>query len=548
MDPIQLRKIILRWAPPILILALIGAAVAFVLTRNETPQYQATGRVVVLGQVQSSALTLTPDEIIATDAALMTEPSLLRQVISDLHLPLSEDQLAAEIVVAQEAKTELIDVTVTDADPARAAQIANAVMSTFVSGAQAQTTSGQQQAVAILQPQVAAAKVQVQLDQTALDSATRNKSGVAAAQAQFDADNARLVQLTTQLTQLTAPTVQGGKAIDVASAATAPTSALTGHKRTATALGAFGGLLLGIALAIALQYLDQGLNSEEDVRNRLGLPTLGMVPVYRPGLLKRNKEQRDSTAAGEAYRRLRTSLLFSSLDNPLRSIVLTSARAGEGKSRTAANLAGVMAAAGERVLLVDADMRRPSQHRIFGEKLGDGISELLLQAAHITTPSLNGQHHTHYENLSLLTAGTIPPNPSELLASKTTAGVFRRLEQQFDLVIIDTPPAQVVTDALSLAASTTGTILVIEAGKTNAQQAMRTIESLRAVGANVVGAVLNKVRRRALSAYASYYYYYANAAVAQDSEPGVAGAVDDTPVQAWTPVGDPNPHAGAHRP
>src|ERR1700694_2772179 len=105
--------------PPLLILASLGAAVPFVLTRHETPQYQATGRVLVLGQVEASALSLTPDEIIGTDASLMTQPPLLQRVIDDLHLPMAVDQLAAEISVAQEGKTELIAVSVTDPDPTR---------------------------------------------------------------------------------------------------------------------------------------------------------------------------------------------------------------------------------------------------------------------------------------------------------------------------------------------------------------------------------------------------------------------------------------------
>lgn len=531
MDPLQLRKILLRWAPPILLLVIVGAAVAWLLTRHETPQYQATARVLVLGQVQASALSLTPDEIIATDAALMTQPARLSEVIADLHLTMSVDQLAGEISVAQDGKTELINVTVSDSDPTRAAQIANAVSGAFVTNAQAQSQSIQQQAITTVQQQVTLARNQVQVDQKVLDSAARARSGLAAAQAQVDADNAQLAQLTTQLTQLEAQGQQTGKAIDVASTATRPTAPLATHRTTSIALGAFGGLLLGIILALALEYLDQGLSTEEDVRQKLGLPTLGMIPTYRMGVLHRPRQVRESSMAGEAYRRLRTSVLFSSVDNKLGSVVITSARAGEGKTRTAANLAGVMAAAGERVLLVDADMRRPVQHRIFGEPLEDGVSELLLHAAHRDTPDLNGRLHTGFANLSLLTAGMIPPNPSELLASKTTAGVLRRLEDQFDLVVVDTPPAQVVTDAVSLSATASGTILVIEAGKTSARQAMHTIETLRGVGANVLGVVLNKVHRRSMKSYAYYYY-----APASRSSPG-ATRDGDVSVVAWTPVG-----------
>lgn len=527
MDPLQLRKMVLRWTPPVVLLALLGAAVAFVLTLHETPRYQATGRVLVLGQVEASALSLSPDQIISTDASLMTQPPLLRRVIDDLHLPMSVDQLSQEISVTQEGKTELIDVSVTDPDAGRAAGIANAVISDFVASAQKHGATAPGPAITQLQQQVSSARQQVQLDQTVIDSARRANSSTTAAQAQFDADNGRLAQLTTQLAQLSGQQEQTGKAIDIASPATAPASPLASRRTTAVGLGAFSGVLIGISLALALQYLDQGLRTEEDVRQRLGLPTLGMIPIYRSseGRLRRRARYRDASHAGEAYRRLRTSLLFSSLDTPLRSIVITSATSGEGKTRTAANLAGVMAAAGERVLLVDADMRRPMQHRLFDEPLEDGVSELLLHAARADAPPVNGRHHTGFANLSLLPAGTIPPNPSELLASKTTVGVLRRLEKQFDLVVIDTPPVQVVTDAVSLAASGSATILVVESGRTNARQATKTIADLRAVGANIVGVVLNKVHRRVLSAY-SYYYYYAD-----PTTPAAAPA-------AWRPIGE----------
>jgi succinoglycan biosynthesis transport protein ExoP len=476
MNPLHLRRIVLRWAPLVVAFAVIGALVAFVVTRNQPPMYEATGRVLVLGQVEASALSVTPDEIISTDAALMTQTPLLQGVIQDLHLNMTLDKLASEITVAPEGKTELIDVTVTDTDPIQAARIANAVVSGFVETAAAQSAP----------------------------SPSTSPSSTAAPAA--------------------------AKAIQVASPALPPTTPLASHRLTAVALGGFGGLLVGLMLALVLQYLDQGLVTEEDVRNRLGLPTLAVVPAFRSGATSA-KQQREAGLAAEAYRRLRTGLLFSSLQGPLQTVVITSVRAGEGKTRTSANLAGVMAAAGERVLLVDADLRRPMQHRLFGEPLKHGTSELLLQVARASSEVTNGWRPTKFANLSLLSAGMIPPNPSELLASKTTTAVFRGLEKHFDLVVVDTPPAQLVTDALSVAASASATILVIEAGSTDAQQASHTIESLRAVGANVVGVVLNKARRRSLAAY-SYYYYEGDAARADaDEEP-------DDSVAAWQPIGE----------
>lgn len=463
--------------------ALVGALVAFVITRNEPPMYQAIGRVLVLGQVEASALSVTPDEIISTDAALMTQTSLLQKVIEDLGLNTTPEKLATEVTVAQEGKTELIDVTVTVTSPTDAAAIANAIITEFVNSTASQS----------------------------VPTATQQQPAV--------------------------------KPIQVASAALPPPAPLASHRLTAIALGGFGGLLVGVMLALLMQYLDQGLMTEEDVRERLGLPTLAVIPAF--GANASGGRQRHQTAlAAEAYRRLRTNLMFSSLDTQMRSMVVTSVRAGEGKTRTSANLAVVMAAAGERVLLVDADLRKPMQHRVFGQPLQHGTSEFLLNTARAGSEASNGWRPTKYENLSLLTAGVIPPNPSELLASKTTVAALRGLEHQFDLVIVDTPPAQLVTDALSVAASTSATVLVVEAGRTDAQQAKRSIEALRAVGANVIGVVLNKARRRSLASY-SYYYYYGN------SGPDKGARSSKSPLPAWEPIGttsrEPRPAEPARR-
>jgi capsular exopolysaccharide synthesis family protein len=180
-------------------------------------------------------------------------------------------------------------------------------------------------------------------------------------------------------------------------------------------------------------------------------------------------------------------------------------RAGEGKTFTAANLAVALAGSDRRVLLVDADLRKPDQHRLFETAAADGLTELILRSSQPTLGAANGFHRTKIENLSLLTSGAIPPNPAELLASRRAASVLSAASATHDLVVVDTAPAGVVTDALSFAAIASATILVIEAGRTNATLAADTIGVLQDVGANVIGVVLNKAARRART---SYYYAY----------------------------------------
>jgi tyrosine-protein kinase len=536
MHPQQLRKILLRWTAPMMALALIGALVAYLVAGTQKPVYEAVGRLLVLGQVEASALSVTPDQIINTDAALLTQTPLLQKVIKGHNLAESPAELATRITVVPEPLTELIDVKVKDTDRARASGIADGVMNAFIATSTQQSSAASDAARAKVASDLSKLRQQLSDDQVAL-SAGRRGPDAAALQNAVDSDSAQILQAAERL-RVFDTAQQQVPAIQISSPASIPTSPVGASKLTLAALGGFAGLLLGLGLAVLLEYLDQGLLTEEDVRQRLNLPTLGKVPRYWPGVRGGkgfSTTDKWADASAEAYRRLRTNLLFSSVDTPLKSIVVTSARAGEGKTRTVANLAGVMAAAGQRVLIVDADMRRPSQHRLFEIPVDPGMSELLLEASRSQPSELTSGRATRFPNLSIITAGTIPPNPSELLASKHTASVVRLLERQHDLVVIDTPPSQVVTDALGLAAAASGTVLVIEAGKTNARQAEEAIAALRGVGANVLGIVLNKAKRSRRTSY--YYSTYASRVedgVPVTSVPTNGDAGKDV---AWLPLG-----------
>jgi capsular exopolysaccharide synthesis family protein len=184
--------------------------------------------------------------------------------------------------------------------------------------------------------------------------------------------------------------------------------------------------------------------------------------------------------------------------------------ATEGKTTTAANLAVVMAQAGNRIVLVDGDLRRPSAHKLFGLSNGTGLTTALVEDPR----ALNGYlQETGIENLRVLTAGPIPPNPQELLGSQRMEELLRRLEEEADIVVLDTPPTLVVSDANVLAARASGVLMVVNAGKTRRAAVRQAVEGLRKVGANVLGCVLNMVSTRGARSsyyYSSYYYshYY----------------------------------------
>jgi non-specific protein-tyrosine kinase len=190
----------------------------------------------------------------------------------------------------------------------------------------------------------------------------------------------------------------------------------------------------------------------------------------------------------EAYRTLRTNIEFSSLDDPIRALVVTSAGPGEGKSTTLANLAITMAQAGKKVILADCDLRKPSLHELFGVSNEAGITSMVVDDQALANPPLV---ETTVPGLLLLASGPLPPNPSELLASRRMEEIIGALTQRADIVLFDAPPVVAVTDAAVLSSKVGGVILVVRAGKTKREHARRAMNLLDKVSARLIGAVLN---------------------------------------------------------
>ena len=209
----------------------------------------------------------------------------------------------------------------------------------------------------------------------------------------------------------------------------------------------------------------------------------------------------------EAFRTLRTNVQFTSVDSETKKIMITSAGPREGKSTTLANLAVSMAQAGKSVLVIDADLRNPTQHKLFGLSNWEGLSVFLIQdqgcQAYIKETTVPG--------VSVLSGGPIPPNPAELVGSKRMMRLIQEVSEQFDIVLIDTPPIVAVTDAAILAQEVDGVILVLASGEVNKEYAQRAKELLDKVGAKILGVVLNKVDMKT-----SEYYYYHNYAGSDD--------------------------------
>ncbi|MHB8688598.1 MAG: tyrosine-protein kinase domain-containing protein [Candidatus Dormibacteraceae bacterium] len=444
-------RVLRRWWRMLVICPIIAATVAGIVSLMLPPNYEA--RVVLLvrpaqplASSDPTVAALTSDQISRTYAALMTERPLLETVSSDLRLKIRPDDLAKKITVTPEPNTTILDVTVQDTNPSLARDLANKLVADFITNVK---------------------------------------------------------QIQQQETQL--PNARSGDNLVVVSPAVLPDKPVSPKVSLNVAIGLVAGLLVALAIAFLLDYLDQSIKSEEELTERLGLASIGHIayaPVGRGGRAELVSLDGQSPAA-EAYKALRTSVMFSTIDQELKTIVVTSSAPGEGKSRTASNLAIVLAEAGHKTVLIDADFRRPSLHKIFGRIRNIGLSNLIIQdvAEHDAISAVE-----QVPNLWLITSGPTPPNPSELLGSGRMKELLARLRNNFTYVILDTPPVNAATDAAVLAAGANGTILVVEQGRTTFPALRHAKQMLDRVGTHTIGVVMNKMR----GSVGTYSYDYGN--------------------------------------
>jgi capsular exopolysaccharide synthesis family protein len=261
-------------------------------------------------------------------------------------------------------------------------------------------------------------------------------------------------------------------------------------------------LLLGAGVAFGLEYLDDRVDEPDDIRAVCAAPALGFVPALQSDEARLITEPEHSAAA-EAYRTLRSSIGFAAVDHPLHTVVVTSATKGDGKSLTCVNLATAMALDGKKVIIVDADLRRPTLHRLLNLPNNVGLSAVLLGSTNLR----DALCRTEMESLRALPAGAIPPNPAELLGSIRFRQILAELKDEADVVLFDSPPCLPVTDPVILAAQVDGVVLVIGAGSTRKFDVHHTISLLENARANLIGFVLNRVETSKRGYYYYSYYY-----------------------------------------
>jgi succinoglycan biosynthesis transport protein ExoP len=301
--------------------------------------------------------------------------------------------------------------------------------------------------------------------------------------------------------------------------ATVPGSPIRPQPFQSTLLAAAVGFMLAAGIAFLVEYLDDTLKTPEDIERELNLTVLGLIADM--GYDKKNNgdnfpeiihvAEKPRSPIAEAFRSLRTNLEFSGVDRPLHILLVTSAGPGEGKSTIAANLAFILSQSGKRVILLDADLRRPNIHRIMDIPNRVGLSDLLrgkLAIQDVLRP-WNG-----FTQLSIITSGSLPPNPSELLGSEKMGHILKELSSLVDFIVVDTPPS-LVADAQILSPKVDGILFVVQPGKTHVDSARTTVEQLVRVQARLLGVVLNRIPRNRGYYYGGYrhyspYSYYTN--------------------------------------
>lgn len=433
----------------ILVVLLAGISAGSVYSILQNPKYESSAKVFV-----STASGATVSELqegntftqqrVTTYADLATTPIVLLPVIADLQLNLSSDQLASMVTATAPIETTLIEISVSSTDAALSAEIATSVSESLTKVVETIETSD-------------------------------------------GAGSPSPVKLTL---------VQHASVPQVPVSPNVPLN---------IALGAIAALALGIGLAILRETLDNRVRNERDVEALTDTPILGGIVFdakagERPLIVHVDPR----SARSESFRTLRTNLQFLDIGRTDRSFVITSSIQTEGKSTTAANLAIALADAGNRVLLVDADLRRPKVHEYMGLEGAVGLTDLLIGRAEpqdVIQP-------WGKERLYVLPAGKIPPNPSELLGSEALISLIDEFNKAFDVVLFDAPPLLPVTDAAILARTVGGTIVVCAAGRTHKNQLKGALTALRNVDSPVSGIVLTMLPTKGPDAYGYGRYGY----------------------------------------
>ena len=509
----QYATVVWKWLWLIVLATAIAVISSYLATRQQPPIYEAKATLMVGQALQNqdvNQLDMWLGQQLAQTYSELAKRTPIRQATMEA-LGLS---WLPEYTVKPVANTQLLEIQVVDTSPERAAAVADELANQIILQSPTQPQLEQQQRRQFIQQQLNDLEANIDITKGEITKLEDALDGMFSARQIADTQN-QIAALQQKLN-----TYQGNYAqllnsmgegsvnvLAVVEPATVPTVPIGPDKAMTILLAAAIGFILAAGAAFLLEYLDDTIKTPDDVMQASGLSALGAIARIEGDAIADRLITADhpKSPISEAYRVLRTNLQFSSVDKPLKTLLVTSANPIEGKSLTAANMGVVMAQAGHSVIMVDTDLRRPVLHKIFQIPNNEGFTNALLHS----NPNRDGYlQTTKVENLRVLTTGPLPPNPSELLGSERMKEFIEHLKTQADVLIFDSPPCLAVTDAAVLSTQVDGVLLVVDAGVTRRGLAKRGVESLRQVGANILGVVLNKLSARRGGYYYYYHHYY----------------------------------------
>jgi capsular exopolysaccharide synthesis family protein len=503
----------------VIIQAVVIVTLATLLWSFSQPKvYSGSAEVLITEKDTASAilgnalpLSQQPERVLDTQVELVQIRPVAEAAIKKLNLQTTPDLLLQGVTVEAVGQTNIVRVTATNENATTASMIANAMADEYVRSVR----DANRESIA-----AAADEVQKRLDQAKAEiidlghKISGSKAPTSSAtdlQAELQIATATYSTLAEKLETLRInEQLETGPGRVVSPAVVNPIPVSAGRLRT-TLVGLGLGLVLGLGLAFLYEYLDNTIKSTEEAEKLYGAPVLGTVPIDK---MEKGEKRRlvvvraPGSASAEAYRVLRNSLEFVNFKNDIKTILVTSAAPGEGKSTVASNLAAALSQAGKKVVLVSVDFRRPTTDQFFDVNNMIGLSDVLL-GTHSLKSALQRPGD---EQLLVLASGKMPPNPSELLGSSKMREVLGALGEWGEWVIIDAPPLLAVADPAAVARWTDGVLMVTQAGVTTREAAKKAYEVLEKVGARTIGVVVwglddSRGGSAGYGHYAGGYYY-----------------------------------------